>query len=67
MLFERMPGERVQRNTITYSAAISAWEKGKPWQQAVQLFGRMQGECAPLNTYGKLLLLRLLLPVGVSE
>ena len=67
VLFERLPGERVQRNTITYSAAISACENGKQWQQAMQLFGRMRGECVPRNTYGKLLLLHLLLPLGVSE
>ena len=67
VLFERMPGERVQRNIITYSAAISVCENGKQWQQAVQPFGRMRSACVPRNTYGKLILLHLLLPLGVSE
>ena len=31
---ERMLGEGVQRNTVTYSAAISACERGGQWQQA---------------------------------
>jgi len=35
--FERMRGEYVQRNTITYSAAIRACEKGGQLQQALEL------------------------------
>ena len=45
-----MLGEGVQRNTITYSAAISACEKGEQWQQALELFERMRGECVQRNT-----------------
>jgi len=39
-----MRGEYVQRNTITYNAAIRACEKGEQWQQALELFARMPGE-----------------------
>ena len=34
----------VQRNTITYNAAISACGKGEQWQQALHLWKRLPGE-----------------------
>ena len=34
----------VQRNTITYNAAISACGKGEQWQQALHLSKRLPGE-----------------------
>ena len=49
-LFERMLGEGVQRNTITYSAAMSACEKGEQWQQALELFERMWCESEMRDT-----------------
>ena len=45
-----MPGEGVQRHTITYSAAISACVKGEQWQQALDLLERMPGEGLERNT-----------------
>ena len=34
----------MQRNTVAYSAAIRACEKGEQWQQTLELFARMPGE-----------------------
>ena len=48
-LFERMPGESVRCIAITYSAAVSACEKGKQWLQALKLFERMLSESVPRN------------------
>ena len=45
-----MLGAGVQRNTITYDAAISACEKGGQWQQGLELFERMRGECVQRDT-----------------
>ena len=49
-LFERMLGECGQRITITYSAAISACEKGRPRPQALQLFKRIRSESVLRDT-----------------
>ena len=41
-----MLGKRVQRNSITYSAAISAWASGGQRQRALGLFETMLRERA---------------------
>ena len=41
-LVERMLDEDVRRNIITYTAVISACEKGEQWRHALELFARMQ-------------------------
>merc|ERR1712070_203271 len=41
-LFEEMQGRGVQPNIITWSAAISACEKGAQWERALELFEEMQ-------------------------
>ena len=45
-----MPGEGMQRNNITYSAAISECEEGEQWQRALVLYGRMLDERAQRDT-----------------
>ena len=37
-----MQSQNIRANTVTYSAAISACEKGWQWQQALRLLGDMQ-------------------------
>ena len=39
-----MRGGVVQRDTITYNAAMSACENGGRWQQALELLEQMLGE-----------------------
>ena len=34
-------GERVERDTVSHNAVIMAYEKGRQWQQALELFERM--------------------------
>ena len=48
--YESVQGERGQRNTITYSAAISAGEKGWQMQQLLMLFESMRGERVQRNS-----------------
>ena len=50
MLFESMRGERVQRNSVTYEAAIRVCENGGQWQQALELFEGMLDEGVRGNT-----------------
>ena len=45
-----MDAKRVPRNTITYSATISACEKGGEWQEALRLFNEMDGKRVPRDT-----------------
>ena len=44
------PAEGIPADTITYSAAISACEKGGQWQRALQLLEDMQAKGIPADT-----------------
>jgi len=45
-----MPENKVAPSTISYSAAISACERGGQWQSALQLLSLMPEEKAVPNT-----------------
>ena len=45
-----MANSRVEANTITYSAAISACEKAGDWVRALQLFQGMANSLVEANT-----------------
>merc|ERR1712113_1330214 len=43
-LLGRMQSQSIVPNVISYSASISACEKGHQWQEALRLLGRMQSQ-----------------------
>jgi pentatricopeptide repeat domain-containing protein 1 len=49
-LLEEVQAKGIPANTITYNAAISAYEKGGQWQRALQLMKDMQAKGIPANT-----------------
>jgi pentatricopeptide repeat domain-containing protein 1 len=49
-LLGAMAQAKVERNTISYSATISACAKGREWQSAMMLFGAMGQANVERNT-----------------
>ena len=41
-MFEEMKAAGVEPTVISYSALISAYEKGKQWQRAIEVFKEMK-------------------------
>ena len=48
-ILAEMQAQGLERNVITYSAAISACEKGYQWQQALELLAEMQAQGLETN------------------
>lgn len=49
-MFDKMVEAGVRPNTITYSALISAFEKGSQYERAVQTFEEMRAAGVPADT-----------------
>ena len=49
-LFAEMMQHKLESDTTTYNAAISACEKGGEWETALQFFGQMAQSDAQANT-----------------